>query len=60
MLGSLEASLVMLFEPVFAAIFSAILIGESFSPTWILGASLILAGMIIAISKSAPKTVKNL
>lgn len=50
-----EASLVMLFEPVFAAIFSALLIGESFSLAWILGACLILAGMLIAISKSTPK-----
>ena len=50
----------MLFEPVFAAIFSALLIGESFSLAWILGAVLILTGMLIAISKSTPKTIKNL
>jgi len=54
-LGPFEASLVMLFEPVFAAIFSALLIGESFSLSWVLGAGLILAGMLIAISKSTSK-----
>lgn len=46
-----EASLVMLFEPIFAAIFSALLIKESFSITWILGASLIFVGMLIAVSR---------
>jgi len=59
-LGPYEASLVMLFEPIFAAIFSTLIIGESFSLTWILGAGLILSGMLITISKSKNKTIKNL
>lgn len=57
-LGPFEASLIMLFEPVFAAVFSALLLNESFSITWIIGAGLILAGMLLAVSKPILKHQK--
>ena len=44
-----EAALILLLEPVFAAIFSALTLGEKFTTTWILGAILILTAIIITI-----------
>jgi len=44
-----EAALVLLLEPLFAAAFSAITLGERFNLTWIMGAALIITGIAIAI-----------
>ncbi len=58
-LGPFESSLIMLFEPIFAAIFAAILLGERFTLTWLLGSMLILIGMFVAISRAKLKINKS-
>ena len=45
-----EAALTLLLEPVFAAMFSACTLGERLSTLEVLGATLIMAGMIVAVS----------
>jgi drug/metabolite transporter (DMT)-like permease len=47
------AALIFLLEPVFAAVFSAILLGERFKPPQLAGMALILLG--IALSEEAPR-----
>lgn len=44
-----EAALIILLEPIFASIFAAVTLKETFDPQWMVGATLIIAGMIIAI-----------
>lgn len=45
---SVEAALIYLLEPVFAALFSSVALGEAMSPLQALGAALILAAMAIS------------
>ena len=49
--SSTHTALVFAAEPVFAALFSFLLIGELLGPRQLLGCTLILAGMIVAEMK---------
>lgn len=50
------ASLVFILEPVFAAIFSNIVLGETLTPLQVLGATLILAALLAAITGTRETT----